>query len=84
MEICLGMAEELIEHLWVWNKRRAGTADIIEGVCFRPPDQEDQVIEVLWWFYPAAQLNSTITTVSLPFLKRKGGKNIMKWAQGLR
>ena len=41
MELHLGMDEELIENLWVRFKRRAGKGDIIVGVCYRPPDQED-------------------------------------------
>lgn len=27
--------------LWVMVKGRAGKGDIVEGVCYRPPDQED-------------------------------------------
>ena len=41
MELCLGMHEEPTESLWVRIKGRAGTGDIIVGVCYRPPDQED-------------------------------------------
>ena len=41
MERCLGMYEELTKSLWDRIKGRAGTGDIIVGVCYRPPDQED-------------------------------------------
>ena len=41
MELCLGMDEEPTESLWVRIKGRAGTRDIIVGVCYRPPDLED-------------------------------------------
>ena len=41
MELCLGMDEELTKSLWVRIKGRVGTGDIIVGVCYRPPDQED-------------------------------------------
>ena len=41
MELCLGMEEEPTEGLWVRIKGRAGTDDIIVGVCYRAPDQEE-------------------------------------------
>ena len=41
MELHLGMDEEPTESLCVRIKGRAGTGDIIVGVCYRPPDQED-------------------------------------------
>ncbi|GAB0204978.1 hypothetical protein GRJ2_002963400 [Grus japonensis] len=41
MELHLGMDEELTESLWVRIKGRAGTGDIIVGVCDSLPDQED-------------------------------------------
>ncbi|GAB0209691.1 hypothetical protein GRJ2_003434800 [Grus japonensis] len=47
MELHLGMEEELTESFWVRIKGRAGTGDTIVGVCYRPPDQEDQVDEDL-------------------------------------
>ncbi|GAB0205257.1 hypothetical protein GRJ2_002991300 [Grus japonensis] len=45
MELCLGMDEEPTESLWVRIKGSAGTGDIIVGVCYRPPDQEDRADE---------------------------------------
>ncbi|GAB0176205.1 hypothetical protein GRJ2_000085700 [Grus japonensis] len=47
MVLCLGMDEELTESLWVRIKGRAGTGDIIVGVCYRPPDQGDRADEAL-------------------------------------
>ncbi|GAB0204837.1 hypothetical protein GRJ2_002949300 [Grus japonensis] len=47
MEFCLGMDEEPTESLWVRIKGRAGTGDTIVGVCYRPPDQQDQVDEAI-------------------------------------
>lgn len=47
MEVCLGMDEELLESLWVRIKGRAGTTDIL-GVCYRLPDQEDNVDGALY------------------------------------
>lgn len=32
----------------------------------------------LWWSYPAGQLHSTSTTISLHLLKGKGGENTME------
>ncbi|KAM9590815.1 uncharacterized protein ACIBXB_005869 [Morphnus guianensis] len=48
MELCLGMDEEPTESLWVRIKGRAGTGDIIVGVCYRPPNQEDRADEALY------------------------------------
>ena len=42
MELRLGMDEEPTKSLWVRIKGRAGTGNIIVGVCYRPPDQEDR------------------------------------------
>jgi len=42
------MDEELTKSLWVRIKGRAGTGDIILGVCYRPPNQEDQVDKALY------------------------------------
>ncbi|GAB0204540.1 hypothetical protein GRJ2_002919600 [Grus japonensis] len=43
MELHLGTDEEQTKSLWVRIKGSTGTGDIIVGVCYRPPDQEDQV-----------------------------------------
>ncbi|GAB0182026.1 hypothetical protein GRJ2_000667900 [Grus japonensis] len=42
------MDEELTESLWVRIKGRAGTGDVIVGVCYRPPDQGDGADEALY------------------------------------
>ncbi|GAB0209305.1 hypothetical protein GRJ2_003396200 [Grus japonensis] len=42
------MDEELTKSLWVRIKGRAGTGDIIVGVCYRPPDQGDRADEALY------------------------------------
>jgi len=41
MELHLGMDEEPTESLCVRTKGRAGTGDIIVGVCYRPPDEDE-------------------------------------------
>ena len=46
MELCLGIEEEPTESSLVSIKERTGKGDIILGVCYRPPDQEEQVDEV--------------------------------------
>ncbi|GAB0204972.1 hypothetical protein GRJ2_002962800 [Grus japonensis] len=42
------MDEEPTKSLWVRIKGRAGTGDIIAGVCYRPPEQGDQADETLY------------------------------------
>ena len=44
----VGVVEELAESLWVRIKGRAGTGDIIVGVCYRPSNQEDRADEALY------------------------------------
>ncbi|GAB0210046.1 hypothetical protein GRJ2_003470400 [Grus japonensis] len=48
MELHLGVDEEPIESFWIRIKGRAGTGDILVGVCYRPPDQGDRVDEALY------------------------------------
>ena len=48
MELCLGMDEEPTESLRVRIKGRAGTGDIIVGICYRTPDQMDEADKPLY------------------------------------
>ena len=48
MELHLGIDEELTERLWVRVKGKAEEGDIVVGVCYRLPNQEDQVDEALY------------------------------------
>jgi len=48
MELCLGFDEEPTESLWVKIQGRAGTGDIIVGVCYRPPDQNERADEAFY------------------------------------
>lgn len=41
MELGLGMDEEPTKNLWIRMNGRTGTDDVIVGVCYRPPNQED-------------------------------------------
>ncbi|KAM6382481.1 uncharacterized protein FN964_001067 [Alca torda] len=47
MELRLGMDEDPTESLWVKIKGNAGAGDIMVGVCYRPPDQDDRADEAL-------------------------------------
>lgn len=48
MGLYLGMDEEPNKNLWVRIKGRGGTGGIIVGVCYRPPNQEDQTDKALY------------------------------------
>jgi len=48
MELRLGLDEEPMESLWVKIKGRTGLGDITVGVCYRPPDQDEQADEALY------------------------------------
>jgi len=48
MELCLGSGKEPTESFWVSIKERRGTGDIKTGVCYRPPEQEEQADEALY------------------------------------
>ncbi|GAB0183298.1 hypothetical protein GRJ2_000795100 [Grus japonensis] len=54
------MDEEPTESLWVRIKGRAGTGDTIEGVCYRPPEQDDQVDEALYRQIGAASCSQAL------------------------
>ncbi|KAK4832987.1 hypothetical protein QYF61_027011 [Mycteria americana] len=54
------MDEETTKSLWVRIKGRAGTDDIIVGVCCRPPDQEDQADEGLYRQIGAASCSQAL------------------------
>ncbi|KAK4824035.1 hypothetical protein QYF61_009626 [Mycteria americana] len=60
VDLHLGMDEEPTKSLWVRIKGRAETADIILGVCCRPPDQEDQVDEALYRQIGAASCSQAV------------------------
>lgn len=44
MELCVGMDDALAECLWVRISRQTNVDDMV-GVCYRLPDQEDDVDE---------------------------------------
>ncbi|GAB0181373.1 hypothetical protein GRJ2_000602600 [Grus japonensis] len=54
------MDEEPTESLWVRIKGRAGTGDIIVGVCYRPSNQEDRVDEALYRQIGAASCSQAL------------------------
>ena len=45
MEISDG--DDRVESLWVKIKAKANKTDIIMGVCFRPPNQDEEVDKAL-------------------------------------
>lgn len=45
MEPCLGKADEPTKSLWVRMEEKTGEGGIVAGVCYRPPDQEEQAGE---------------------------------------
>jgi len=47
MELHLGINYELTENLWVRVKGNAREEDVV-GVCYRPPDQENQANQALY------------------------------------
>ena len=42
------MGDEPTESLWVRIKEQNNIGDIVVGVCYRPPDQEEQVDEAFY------------------------------------
>lgn len=44
-ELCLGTDDEPAGNLWVGTKEQTSMSDTMVGVCYRPPDQEEQVAE---------------------------------------
>ena len=40
--------DDKVEFLWVKMRRKANKADILLGVCYRPPNQDEEVNEVFY------------------------------------
>ena len=47
-ELCLGADEGGVESLWVRIKGQPHMGDVIVGVYYRPPDQEEEVHEAFY------------------------------------
>ena len=47
LELCLGVEEERVASLWVRIKGQATMPHTVVGVCYGPPDQEEEVNEAL-------------------------------------
>ena len=45
---CPGADEERVESLWVRIKGQAGMGDAVVGVCYRPPDQDEEADEAFY------------------------------------
>lgn len=48
MELWLGVDEEMSKSVWVRTKEKTGLSDIVVEICYRSPDQEEQVDEDLY------------------------------------
>jgi len=63
IELCLGVGEDGVESLWVRIKGQPHMGDIIVGVYYRPPHQEEEVDEA---FY--RQLQAASQSLALVFM----------------
>jgi len=48
IELCLGAEEEKVESFWVRIKGQTHMGDVIVGVYYRPPDQDEEVDEAFY------------------------------------
>ena len=60
IELCLGADEEPVESLWVRIKRQPHMGDVIVGVYYRPPDQEEEVSEAFYKELKAASQSQAL------------------------
>jgi len=60
IELCLGVDEERVESLWVRIKGQPHMGDIIVGVYYRPPDQEEEVNEAFYRQVQAASQSQAL------------------------
>ncbi|GAB0182893.1 hypothetical protein GRJ2_000754600 [Grus japonensis] len=63
MELRLGMGKEPNKTLWIRIKGREGRGDIVFGICYRPPNQEDQADEALYRQIGAASHSQDLVLV---------------------
>ena len=86
-EPCLGRADEPTESLWVRIEEKMGKGGILVGVCYRPPDQEEQADEALYrqirWEQPRVRrpwCGSTLPPPPKPENKTSPGREKRKKA----
>ncbi|XP_063280190.1 uncharacterized protein LOC134564864 isoform X3 [Prinia subflava] len=48
MEVCLGVDDKQVESLWVRIKGQTSKGDTVVGVCYRLPEQEEEVDEAFY------------------------------------
>ena len=60
IELCLGTDEEGVESLWVRIKGQPHLGDVIVGVYYRPPDQEEEVDEAFYRQLQAASQSQAL------------------------
>lgn len=63
LELCLGVDERPTETLGMRIKERKDKGDIVEGICYRPPDQEEWPDEALCREIGAASCCQTLIIV---------------------
>jgi len=63
IELCLGADEEGVESLWVRIKGQPHMGDIIVGMYYRPPDQEEEVDEAFYEQLKAASQSQALILV---------------------
>ena len=64
MELWLGTDDEPADSLWVRIRGQPTVGDIVVGVCYRPPDQEE-VDEAKNWKEPHAHRPSRVRALKL-------------------
>jgi len=53
----LNDCDDKVKCLWVRMRRKANKADILLGVCYRPPNQDEEVDEAFYkWLAEVSQL----------------------------
>jgi len=63
IELCLGADEEGVKSLWVRIKRQPHMGNVIVGVYYRPPDQEEEVDEAFYKQLEAASQSQALVFV---------------------
>lgn len=47
-KLCLGTVDKLMKNLWGRIRAQTNACDVVAGICYRPPAQEDEVDETLF------------------------------------
>ena len=63
-KFCPGADEERVESVWVRIKGQAGRGDTAVGVCYRPPDQAEEVDEAFYGQLRVASQSQALVVAS--------------------